>query len=627
MVVLGSTIVSLLVERRREGFVPASIHDSLLLQINLKEENMSAGAPLPSDLIAESERLLGIGEGNEAEVAARKAVAAARRARGVKPDKDTADALANLGRVLAKRGKDRFAKIAYLAAEEETKGFYGEISMKYSIVAGRTIDACEKAGDYIKAKELCDKLLPIRTAICEAMELQWKACMPNRGRFYAETGNLDMAIGAFYRNIGALKKKHGNNHPSVAFAFLDLARFYAKRMPKQAIDAYLRAQEQIRTVFGELGKITLAVRNELARIYVKQGLEEEAEKIYRELLAALNVSDRFSRDALLATRRLAAFLKQRNRIEEAEPLFHSILELCRHLSGQDSIPAAKAMHGLAVMYRKGEKFDQAKAALKSVMALSRRICGKGSPTFLYALSEMADLCYWNLSSYERFAHIDGVRFGKWATSISRKIFGENCPVTAGLAHKWDSLSYDYDDYANPEIVAEIKLRIERFNGSGQYPYFATGKGNNPVWRDLDDPFAKSDDGDAASKAKEDDDPPPFVYSDENVTEDDKQWGDDENFTFTLEHDWPKVQTDVYTWYNPSPSKYSSIFADIKGYDRALEIAKELDEMDKDLPTPQQQNLYDEKLPPVPGSQADAATKLETATTQGAGSQPQFNPFS
>ena len=124
--------------------------------------------------------------------------------------------------------------------------------------------------------------------------------------------------------------------------------------------------------------------------------------------------------------------------------------------------SCKAMHGLACARRALGKTEEAYRLLKRTLRLKRKIHGRCcTPLFLFSLAELAELSYYELFYIDNkeytHAATDGIRYGRWALEIAKKVFQSNCPVTLRLEELWGSSTFDYDDYASPEFVKKSTL--------------------------------------------------------------------------------------------------------------------------------------------------------------------------
>lgn len=131
--------------------------------------------------------------------------------------------------------------------------------------------------------------------------------------------------------------------------------------------------------------------NSLAFLLDDEGKYEEAEKYYREVVAALE-KHRATEPYNLATGKnnLATLLRRTNRLAEAEALSRDALGLSRAVPGQEHPNIAQTMDNLALCLRNQRKLDEAEALTREALAMSLRST-KESPTIARTLSNLGSI--------------------------------------------------------------------------------------------------------------------------------------------------------------------------------------------------------------------------------------------
>lgn len=127
----------------------------------------------------------------------------------------------------------------------------------------------------------------------------------------------------------------------------------------------------------------------LAASYEGLGLYEEAEPIYRRVLAietALGGPDNL--ETLATAHNLAFLLDSMGRPEEAEPLFRDTLERCERVLGPSHEGTLTCMSGLASLLRDTERPGEARELLEEAWARARAAFGDDSPMSGYLGSNL-----------------------------------------------------------------------------------------------------------------------------------------------------------------------------------------------------------------------------------------------
>nr|MDZ8101145.1 tetratricopeptide repeat protein [Nostoc sp. DedSLP01] len=148
-------------------------------------------------------------------------------------------------------------------------------------------------------------------------------------RFYNGQGLYDKAAPWLKQCLEVIKKRLGEEHPSVATSLNNLAELYRSQgRYSEAEPLYIQALALRRKLLGEEHPDVAASLNNLAALYESQGRYSEAEPLYIQALALRRkLLGEEHPDVALSLNNLAALYYSQGRYSEAEPLYIQALDI------------------------------------------------------------------------------------------------------------------------------------------------------------------------------------------------------------------------------------------------------------------------------------------------------------
>ncbi|MCO6437603.1 MAG: serine/threonine protein kinase [Phycisphaerae bacterium] len=176
-----------------------------------------------------------------------------------------------------------------------------------------------------------------------------------------------------------------------AVLHLTLGRSY------RTLGVFDRAKEQIdqavtlfRQELGDEASATLQALNERGVLLQDMGEPIAAEKIFRNVLAALaRVVSPNDSLVLAARNNLALVLQERGDFAEAEPLFRNVLSVRRATLGEEHEDTLESANNLAGVLIQQGRWKQAEPLCRQVLERQRRTLGNEHPDTLVSLNDLA----------------------------------------------------------------------------------------------------------------------------------------------------------------------------------------------------------------------------------------------
>lgn len=157
---------------------------------------------------------------------------------------------------------------------------------------------------------------------------------------------------------------------------LGYARMQRGELPA-AIKTYERAIDTLSNASGANAKVTISARVDYANALMREKQYDEAEKIFREVLASRqDQTDEDRRDSLIALNSLAVLLHTRNRFDEAEPLYRQAAETGERVLGPDHPDTLTARLNMASLMNSRGARAEAEPLLRQGYEDIRRVFGE-----------------------------------------------------------------------------------------------------------------------------------------------------------------------------------------------------------------------------------------------------------
>ena len=222
-------------------------------------------------------------------------------------------------------------------------------------------------------------------------DLIW-AFLGNAAFYYSE-GLYHLAEPWFKQCLEVIKKRLGEEHPSVAVSLNNLALLYrsqeryseAEPLFQQALELTLRLHKE------EHLDIATSLHN-LASLYHSQGRYTEAEPLN---LQALELWQRLLGEEHLhvavSLNNLALVYHSQGRYSEAETLFKQALELWQRLVGEEHPHVATSLNNLAVLYRFQKRYTEAELLYVKALEIREQRLGMNHPHTITTRENLAFL--------------------------------------------------------------------------------------------------------------------------------------------------------------------------------------------------------------------------------------------
>ena len=175
-----------------------------------------------------------------------------------------------------------------------------------------------------------------------------------------------------------------------------------------------------RAALGAEHRLTLASVNDLATLLHEQGRFDDAEALYRDVLAAARRL--FGDDdplTLTTVNNLADLLRQRGRLGESEALFREAVERRRRRDGEDHPLVVSAINNLALVLNEQGKLAEAEPLFRHAVEKNRAIHGADHPETLLSIGNLAMLLF----DQNRYAEAEALAADRLARS--RRVLGES----------------------------------------------------------------------------------------------------------------------------------------------------------------------------------------------------------
>lgn len=216
------------------------------------------------------------------------------------------------------------------------------------------------------------------------------------GAMYIRRAEYNKAQQQFEKALAQRIELHGPEHRAVAECYHNLGRaFYFQRLYRQSEEHYERALSMRVKLLGETHDSTMETKYHLATVYTRLGDRENAEQLFREILAFR--AARFgggSPQVAHAHNNLGWFLlDDASRLSEAEEHLRAALDIHDNLPEDQREPERRAvtMHNLGDCLVRQERYEEAETWLSRCLSEKERLRGRDSVTAAVTLHRLADL--------------------------------------------------------------------------------------------------------------------------------------------------------------------------------------------------------------------------------------------
>ena len=197
--------------------------------------------------------------------------------------------------------------------------------------------------------------------------------------------------------------------------------------------------------------------NSAARFLGARGRYQEAEQLFRQVLAA---RERVLGDAhpdTLATRNAVAWmLEERNRYEEAEQLYRQVLEVSERVRDETHPDTLATRYGIGRMLEEQGRYEESEQLYQQVLAIREQVCGPEHPHTLMTKSRLFELQALR-GRYSEAEH--GLRA---IAAIQARVIGGSHPAALLSRHRiaWMTFKQGRYEEAESEATAVFSQRAQ-----------------------------------------------------------------------------------------------------------------------------------------------------------------------
>jgi len=292
-------------------------------------------------------------------------------------------------------------------------------------------------------------------------------------RFYSGQGLYASAEPWCKKCVSVLQTRLGEEHPSVATSYNNLAGlYYSQGRYSDAEPLYQKALELSQRLLGEEHPDVATSYNNLAGLYYSQGRYSDAESLYQK---ALELWQRLlgEEHPSVATsyNNLAGLYRSQGRYSDAEPLYQKALELSQRLLGEEHPSVATSYNNLAGLYQSQGRYSDAEPLYQKALELSQRLLGEEHPSVATSYNNLAYL----YQSQGRYS--DAEPLYQKALELSQRLLGEEHPSVATSYNNLAGLYYSQGRYSDAESLYQKALELwQRLLGE-EHPSVATSYNN------------------------------------------------------------------------------------------------------------------------------------------------------
>lgn len=223
-----------------------------------------------------------------------------------------------------------------------------------------------KTGEFIKAKEILEKLLETRTKLYGKQHVQTLSILNSLAAIESNLGNLASAQKLTEEVIINRVELLGETHLSTLISKANLLTILITSEQLEKADQYsLALMSEMNESIGSLNPRTLEVRNMRAYLLEDMGNASQAEKLYRSTLQAYAEKGILKGPELFALQNnLAMLLMNQEKLPESNYIFSQLLANVKESLGQEHIYYAIFIGNYGELLLKQNEIVQAKPLLQ-----------------------------------------------------------------------------------------------------------------------------------------------------------------------------------------------------------------------------------------------------------------------
>ncbi|BAY87687.1 NB-ARC domain-containing protein (plasmid) [Calothrix parasitica NIES-267] len=350
-------------------------------------------------------------------------------------------------------------------AEQQKKTFVGEmLSIAQQIPNTPILSDIESVSDAIPhLKEVAENLI----TVVKDEDLYW--AFVGIARFYQGQGLYALAEPWSHQCVSTLQARLGDEHPSVATSYNNLALLYFfQGRYTEAEPLYQKALELNIRVLGDEHPNIASSYNNLALLYFSQGRYTEAEVLYKKAISTMQplLGEKYP-DVATSYSNLATLYCRQGRYTEAEPLCKQALELNIRLLGEEHPDVATSYINLALLYFFQGRYTEAERLYKQALELNIRLLGEEHPNVATSYISLAEL-YCHQGRYT-----EAEPLCKQALELNIRLLGEEHPDVATSYNNLAGLYESQGRYTEAEPLYKKALELRQLLLGEEHPDVAT----------------------------------------------------------------------------------------------------------------------------------------------------------
>jgi eukaryotic-like serine/threonine-protein kinase len=278
----------------------------------------------------------------------------------------TSQALQNLAQVQQLRGELEEAELLFRRALAAKRRSLGDAHPSVTINLNNLANLIgREMGKLEEAEALVREALELDRRLFGETHANIAASLNNLGTILQLSGDFVAAEDVFRQSLAVNRAVFGEQHTAVALNYNSIAQTYLLRGDAAgAAPLYRESHEQYVRLLGEQHPYAQTVALNLARALREAGVRAEAERIYRDMLGALEADNPQHRTCLIGARvGLGQVLTLDGRLAEAQPLLERALEGSLPHFGHEDWRTGEARLALGSCYLAARQFARAEPLL------------------------------------------------------------------------------------------------------------------------------------------------------------------------------------------------------------------------------------------------------------------------
>ncbi|HEY9749534.1 MAG TPA: tetratricopeptide repeat protein [Allocoleopsis sp.] len=263
--------------------------------------------------------------------------------------------------------------------------------------------------------------------------------------------------------IQQTEQQRGTQDPLLASLYFRMGLIYTRRLERGEAQDYQAEQAAAIECFHKAADLQKALGlekdfatslNNLALLYESQGRYEEAEPLYLQVLELdKHLLGEDHSDVATSLNNLALLYTYQGRYEEAEPLHLQALELRKRLLGEDHFHVADSLNNLAGLYESQGRYEEAEPLYLQALELYKHLLGEEHLYVATNLNNLARL----YESQRRYSEAEPLYLQ--ALALRKRLLGEEHPDVATILNNQATLYESQRRYSEAELLYLQALAI------------------------------------------------------------------------------------------------------------------------------------------------------------------------